>query len=328
MVSAMVAHRARSGLPSFHDVRHLESVDSTNNYLLHQAALGADEGMVVVAEHQERGHGRLGRHWEAPPGSSLLLSVLLRPTLPDRLLFWCSTALAAAAADAAAQVADIAVGLKWPNDLVVDADVVRARSTRPVADDSGATPERKLGGVLAERTGDALVVGLGLNVNWPAAFPPEIAAIATSLNHLDGGARAAAGSGGGPVATIDRSIVLEAVLDGFAWRYLELSQTGGTERARDEYRRRCVTLGRDVAVQLAQGTVVGVAQDVDEEGHLLVETAPAAGPSAVGSTATGQPAAVAGRGDGARGETRPGASDQGLRSFSAGDVVHLRDMHG
>ncbi|MDA8379599.1 MAG: hypothetical protein M0020_02005, partial [Actinomycetota bacterium] len=60
----------------------------------------------------------------------------------------------------------------------------------------------------------------------------------------------------------------------------------------------------------------------------LVETAPAAGPSAVGSTATGQPAAVAGRGDGARGETRPGASDQGLRSFSAGDVVHLRDMHG
>src|SRR4029079_4691858 len=102
------------------DVRHLPSIDSTNRYVLDEARAGAPNGLVAVADHQTAGRGRLGRSWEATPGSSLLVSVLVRPDLPAERLFWLPLAAGLAWADALAAAASISAGLKWPNDLVID----------------------------------------------------------------------------------------------------------------------------------------------------------------------------------------------------------------
>jgi BirA family biotin operon repressor/biotin-[acetyl-CoA-carboxylase] ligase len=134
------------------------SLDSTNRYALDAARAGADDGLVVVADVQTAGRGRLGRTWEAPPGASLLVTVLLRRAGdPGRAVMAAGVALARAVEE----VAGFAVWIKWPNDLVVDG--------------------RKLAGLLAEVDGDALVVGAGCNVNWES-FPPELAETATACN--------------------------------------------------------------------------------------------------------------------------------------------------
>ena len=129
--------------------------------MLDEARAGAAEGLVVVADHQTAGRGRLGRTWVAPPGSSLLVSVLFRPRALEagHLL---TTAVALAACDACERVAGVAPDLKWPNDLLVD--------------------DRKLGGILAEAEGVLVVVGLGLNVNWTSGAPEG----AVALNPLAG----------------------------------------------------------------------------------------------------------------------------------------------
>src|SRR5947208_2273673 len=143
------------------EVRRFAELDSTNRWLLDEARAGAAEGLVVVADHQTAGRGRLGRTWVAPPGSSLLVSVLFRPrSLETGHLL--TTAVAVAACDACEGVAGVAPDLKWPNDLLVG--------------------DRKLGGVLAEAEGAAIVVGLGLNVNWPAGAPDT----AVALSHVAG----------------------------------------------------------------------------------------------------------------------------------------------
>lgn len=136
----------------FADIRWLAEVASTNDVLVALARGGAPDGLVVVADHQTAGRGRRGRTWEAPAGSSLLASVLLRPAPPLVTL-----AAGLAAADACAEVAGVEVALKWPNDLLL----------------AGGG---KLGGILAEAVGGAAVVGLGLNVDWGGAPLPAGAA--------------------------------------------------------------------------------------------------------------------------------------------------------
>jgi BirA family biotin operon repressor/biotin-[acetyl-CoA-carboxylase] ligase len=139
----------------FGDVRWLEETDSTNTRLLEEARAGAPEGRVLAADHQTAGRGRMGRRWEAPPGSALLVSVLVRPALPLGRAHLVTMAAGLAASDACEALAGVRPGLKWPNDLVVD--------------------DAKLAGLLAESVveGDALralVVGMGLNVT---AAPAE-----------------------------------------------------------------------------------------------------------------------------------------------------------
>ena len=160
-------------------VEWFSTLDSTNRHALDAARDGTPGGLVVVADEKTAGRGRLGRTWEARPGSSLLVSVLLRDSGdPARAVMAAGVALAAAVED----VAGIEAGLKWPNDLVVD--------------------DRKLAGLLAEAEGDALVVGAGCNVNWES-FPEELRATATACN-LEAG------------HLVDRDALLDAFLDRFA----------------------------------------------------------------------------------------------------------------
>jgi BirA family transcriptional regulator, biotin operon repressor / biotin---[acetyl-CoA-carboxylase] ligase len=159
-------------------VEWFATLDSTNRRALDAARDGAPDGLVIVADEQTAGRGRLGRTWEAAPGSSLLVSVLLRRAgAPGRAVIAAGVALATAVE----QVAGIPARLKWPNDLVVD--------------------DRKLAGLLAEAEGDALVVGAGCNVNWES-FPEELQASSTACNVEAG-------------HLVDRDALLDAFLDRF-----------------------------------------------------------------------------------------------------------------
>jgi BirA family biotin operon repressor/biotin-[acetyl-CoA-carboxylase] ligase len=214
-----------------HEVRWFDSLDSTNRYLLDEARRGAPEGLVAVADFQTAGRGRRGREWVAPPGASLLVSVLLRPALAPEQTPLVTMACGVAMVDAVARVAGFAPGLKWPNDLVVG--------------------DRKLVGILAERDGDAVVVGAGVNVEWQA-FPAELADTATACN-LEAG------------HSVDRRELLDAFLAELDRRYAGLDAVVG------EYRARLATLGRHVRVERPDGALVGRAVGVGAAGQLQVE---------------------------------------------------------
>ena len=212
----------------FADVRHRAQVGSTNREVAGLAREGAPEGLVMVADHQTRGRGRRGRSWDAPPGSSLLVSVLLRPAAP----YLGPMATGLAAVEACAEVAGVAASLKWPNDLLVGSD--------------------KLGGILAERVDGAVVVGLGLNVDWDAPLPPG----AVDLRSLTG-------------AVVDRVALLVALL-----RALDDRCRQPPDAVLADYRARCVTLGREVQVDVGEETVTGTASAVDRQGRLVVDAGP------------------------------------------------------
>lgn len=223
-------------------VRWVAGTGSTNDDLLAAAAAGEADGAVLVADHQDAGRGRRDRTWEAPAGASLLVSVLLRPDLPADRLHLLTTAVGVAAVDAVAEVAGVTVGLKWPNDLVAP------------------TPagERKLGGILAQAAWDgdevaAVVVGLGLNVNWADVGPPPgLADLAVALDALAG-------------HPVDRADLLVALL-----RALE-GHLGDLDGVVGAWRDRATTLGREVRVHLASGEVLeGTAADLTADGHLLL----------------------------------------------------------
>jgi BirA family biotin operon repressor/biotin-[acetyl-CoA-carboxylase] ligase len=221
------------------DVRRHEELDSTNVLALQLARQGAPEGLVVVAHHQTSGRGRLGRTWEAPPGSSLLVSILFRPgpTLPPERAHLLTAAVGTAAAAACESLTGVRPGLKWPNDLLVGG--------------------RKLAGILAESdlSGGqlaAVVVGLGLNVS---SAPPGLVAIS-----LAEAVRAA----GSAEAVPALDVLLDAVLHEIDQRYPRFDQVAA------EFRQRCETLGREVKVELGHETLVGTAVDLSDEGHLGV----------------------------------------------------------
>jgi len=252
MFRGMPGDRARSALADtrFADLRWVAETGSTNDDVLAMARAGAPEGIVVVADHQTAGRGRLDRSWEAPPESSLLLSVLLRPPVPVRLAHLAATSLAVAAADACAERLRVHPLLKWPNDLVI------VRGER----DEG----RKVGGILSESvvSGDrleAVVVGLGLNVNWPA-MPPELASIAVSLNQV-------------AEHDVDREDLLVAILRGLDDWCNRLELPGGREQLQARYHELSATIGRDVRVELPHETIEGRAVEVTGDGHLVVHTA-------------------------------------------------------
>lgn len=140
----------------FRDIRLMDVTDSTNRVVSDLARSGHAEGIVVAADLQTAGRGRLDRTWEAEPGAGLLVSLLLRPRgLPAGRWHLVTAAVGLAAKDACAQVGGVQAELKWPNDLM--------------------WRERKLAGVLAESVAGAIVVGMGLNVH---SAPPGAA-------HLD-----------------------------------------------------------------------------------------------------------------------------------------------
>jgi BirA family biotin operon repressor/biotin-[acetyl-CoA-carboxylase] ligase len=228
----------------------LDVVDSTNRWAADAAREGAPAGLVVVAEQQTAGRGRLGRGWVAPRGAALLCSIVLRPRLAAGDLHLVSTAVALAAADAAEGASGASISLKWPNDLVVGDD--------------------KLGGVLAEVVAGAdgadpavLVVGVGLNL--------EALGVRALLATEPAGGGPAAVTGLAEIAgrAVARDEVLTALLGSLARRFGPDGTPGASTM--DEYRGRCSTIGRRVRVDMARGSLTGSVVAIDDAGRLVLE---------------------------------------------------------
>ena len=222
---------------------------STNADLLARAAGGEPEGAVLAAEQQSAGRGRLGRTWVSPPHAALTFSVLLRPAaVPRARLGWLPLLAGVAVAAAVRDVAAVDAQLKWPNDVLLG--------------------PAKLGGILAEAAGDAVVVGIGLNVSIePAELPPPGpgALPATSLRIEQ-------------ARSLDRDRLLAGILAGLERRYRAWCQVfGDPERSglRASYTGLCGTLGRRVRVELPGGRLLdGLAAGIDADGRLLVSVPP------------------------------------------------------
>ena len=221
------------------ELRVVTSTGSTNADVA--AAAGADEaqGLVVVAEHQDAGRGRLDRQWSSPPRAGLTFSLLLRPPAPRHTWSWLPLLVGVALRRAVEEVTEVEAVLTWPNDLLVG--------------------DRKLAGILAEVHGDAVVVGVGLNVSTRAE---ELLPTATSLLLAE--------------ATVtDRDTLLRSALRTIGSYYDSWCLRGGDGAdLRREYVERCATIGSAVRVTLTAGTVIeGVATGIAEGGALEVETA-------------------------------------------------------
>lgn len=242
------------------EVRRFAEVGSTQTWLAEAARRGAPHGLVVSAEVQREGRGRLERRFEADAGAAVLVSVLVRlgelaPLSSSEEAVARAGALAPALAlaalgacrDVLGRRAGRALGLVWPNDLV------------------GAS--RKLGGVLAEagRLGqpDAWVVaGVGINVRPSLSWGPEVRSRATSLVEL-----------GWPAEQARPTVVEERLLSRLGRLAVATASQAGRARLRGALVRRSATLGHSVVVRRLAGEVVeGVALDLDEAYRLVVET--------------------------------------------------------
>lgn len=252
----MSFERAKAALSGtrFADFRWVEETGSTNadmvEILRTQDPSEDRRPAVLVADHQTSGRGRRDRSWEAPPGSSILMSIGL-PLAGIEADRWplVNAAVALAAVDAAPDLR-----VKWPNDLVA-----------PGSGADGA--DLKVGGILAELhadlggMGDCLVVGVGLNVNW-TRMPDELADTATSLDILLEG-------------EVDASVIVTDLLVSLDSRWLpRLGRSSpSVDELLDAYRSRSATLGRQVRIELEGGSELsGTAVDIDASGALVVET--------------------------------------------------------
>lgn len=226
----------------------LAVTDSTNDEALTIAAAGASAWSVVVADQQRSGRGRLGRVWETPPGQALLFSTVLRPPAGWAASAWGWIPL----------IAGIAVGtaiaehcpeatLKWPNDVVIDG---------PAHD--GTPGPRKLAGILAERRGDAVVVGIGINVMHAQDMLPIPAATSIAI---EGG-------------RVTREALLASVLANWLPLWDRFVAGGGDAQAtgiRAGYSAMSATLGRRVRVDVAGKELVGEATEIDLDGHVVID---------------------------------------------------------
>ncbi len=245
-------------------IRVVAATGSTNADLAAAARRGEPEGLVLVAESQSAGRGRLDRVWAAPPRSSITMSVLLRPDVPAVRLGWLPLLAGAALVETVGRVAVVDAAVKWPNDLLV----------RPAA---GADGYGKCAGVLAEAVPGAVVLGIGLNVSQRAdELPPPIDRSAFPSTSL-----ALAGA-----ACVDRDPLVRAILRGLGEWYRRWCATDGDPEQcglRQAYRDACHTIRQEVTVGLPDGEIVrGQARDVDLDGRLLIATGAGVRPLAAG----------------------------------------------
>jgi BirA family biotin operon repressor/biotin-[acetyl-CoA-carboxylase] ligase len=235
-----------SRLPEFRvigrDVRVFQETSSTNDVVEKLARDGVAEGVVVFAESQTKGRGRLGRKWISPAGQGLWFSVLLRPQLPPGSV----TQLTIAAATAVARAIRVQTGLlpqiKWPNDIWIQ--------------------NKKVAGILTELSAELdrvryVVIGIGVDVNV-REFPPELATVATSLSE----------SAGRPFVRAEIAAAILQELDG---DYARIKH-GEFAALAEEWEQQCITLGQRVQIHIGDRKLTGRAESLDNDGALLLRT--------------------------------------------------------
>lgn len=215
------------------------TIGSTMDEAARLAAAGCPSGTAVVAEEQTAGQGRHGRRWHSEPGSGLYVSVVLRVALPADSLPVLTLALGLAAADAITHTTGLQPDLRWPNDIMFD--------------------ERKAAGILVQLTDSVAIAGIGVNVNH-AAFPPELAAEATSLRIASGRPQSREG-------------LLVALLPAID-RFSRLLEERGRAPMLDLFSRASsYASGKRVRVEQPGGTLEGTTAGLDPAGFLKLRAA-------------------------------------------------------
>ena len=221
-------------------VHFARETDSTNLWIKRLAKEGAPEGTLALAEFQSAGRGRLGRSWEVPEGTSVMMSILLRPKFEPQYAPTLTLVMGMAVAKAVKKLG-FDVSIKWPNDVVVS--------------------HKKICGILTEmgvRDGkiDYAVIGVGINVNI-REFPEEMADKATSL-YLESGRE------------FDRSQIPGLVMEAFEEYYEKFAATCDLSGLKEEYESILANYNQPVRV-LAKEPYEGVARGITDGGELLVE---------------------------------------------------------
>ncbi len=225
-------------------IHHFNIIDSTNSKAYQLALNGAEEGEVVIAEAQDKGKGRLGRHWFSPPFSNLYLSIILRPKIPPHQASLITLVAAVATAETIQEFSGLQPMIKWPNDILLR--------------------NRKMAGLLNEIHSEMdrihfVIMGIGVNLNMDEEmFIKEIREGATSLKREMG-------------QTISRKAFLQCLLKELeGWYTIFLKEGGGP--ILKAWREWAQIKGKEVRVTSFGKTLVGMAVDIDSDGTLILET--------------------------------------------------------
>ncbi|MDB6022558.1 MAG: Bifunctional ligase/repressor BirA [Pedosphaera sp.] len=226
------------------DIRVFEETTSTNDVVEKLARDEVKEGVVVFAESQTRGRGRLGRKWISPARKGLWFSILLRPAMRPAMVTQLTIAAATALFRAIHSHTGLTPEIKWPNDILIGG--------------------KKIAGILTELSAELdkvryVILGVGIDVNLGAAeFPAELRRLATSLRIETGQRQNRA----------ELAIKILRELD----RDYDRVCAGQFEALADEWEEHCVTLGRNVLIHIGDRTVRGTAESLDTDGALLLRT--------------------------------------------------------
>lgn len=237
------------------DMRSFPEVTSTNE-VARSLAPNCQNGTVILAETQTEGRGRLSRHWASPPGG-VWMSLILKPEIPLDRIYQINMAVSVAISRAIFSLLGLEAGIKWPNDLLIRG--------------------RKICGILMEVSAevgrlDYAVVGLGINANVRLSnFPAEW--MSTSLARESG-------------HEVNRRDLIQRILMDIEEAY----DVMGSNEIYKEWRHKSITLGRRVRITSSSGALLGVVEDLNEDGTLLLRT------------------------------------DSGLQRVLAGDCIHLRPL--
>ncbi|PAW85353.1 MAG: biotin--[acetyl-CoA-carboxylase] ligase [Pedosphaera sp. Tous-C6FEB] len=226
------------------DIRVFEETNSTNDVAEKLARDGVKEGVVVFAEAQKQGRGRLGRKWLSPARKGLWFSVLLRPDLRPQAATQLTIVAATALARAIRRQTQLTPEIKWPNDILL-----RGKKVAGILTELSAEPDRV----------KHLIIGIGVDVNLTAAdLPTELRKIATSLRIESG-------------QPVSRPGLAAEILRELDADYARI-RTGQFAAVADEWQEQCTTLGRSVTIRIGDRAQTGVAESLDSEGALLLRT--------------------------------------------------------
>jgi len=227
------------------EIRYYETVSSTNNVAKEAAARGCMEGTVIIADRQESGKGRLGRHWVSPPKSGIWMSIVLRPKILPMQAPFITLLAAVAVSKAIEEIAQIKPGIKWPNDIVIH--------------------KKKVCGILTEISAEMeqvnyLVVGIGINVNFDISnFPDHIRETATSIKAETG-------------TYVNRVELIVSLLEKFECLYSKAFDEKLRPQLMEEYKAYSVTLGNRVRAVSMNHAIEGYAEDITNDGELMIRT--------------------------------------------------------
>jgi len=226
-----------------HTIIHFPVLDSTNNKAKEMAENGCDDGLIVVADEQTSGRGRLGRSWISPKDSGIYMSIILRPCLTPSDAQKLTLIAALAVCSAIDNYVTLDAAIKWPNDILL--------------------ANKKVCGILTEvkTANDAIkyaIIGIGVNVNLPSSYVPlELKDKITSLQIELGRA-------------IDKKGLFESIVKEFDKKYYDFVYYNKLQELLKEYRKKCISIGKKAIAFKGEDSREVMVRDIDSDGALLV----------------------------------------------------------